>query len=286
MDNSHHAIMSSERIFSRFHPNHGELVKFENDGSVAYRAKKFHSGVVFSERRLHPGELFAVEIEQYEVGWHGSLRIGLTHVNPSIFSSNHVKVPKYALPDLMRLGSTWLYALNTMINALYERDSCTCREVNWPKDGNSIDEIAFSDDTIETCWGTYPRFCLKSLNPSDKLSDGNVGFKIGVLYLPTDDTVANLYLMINGDVLGPFATEIPYKEHPLYAVVDIYGKTKRVRLLQIQARKLNVLYIVCRRYDTMKNQLVDSMNKLFYYLADFLLHFRLVFEEQLLRSQI
>lgn len=229
--------MSSERILSRFHSNHGELVKLENDGSVAQRVTQFHSGVVFSERRLHPGEMFAVEIEQYEVGWHGSLRIGLTHVNPSIFSSNQVKVPKYAIPDLMRLGSTWLYPPSNMINALKERNKCTCREEKWPKEDHSIKEIVFSDDTIHTCWGSYPRFSLKSLDPSDELSDVKVGFKIGILYIPTDDTVANLYSVINGQVLGPFATEIPYREHPLYGVVDIYGNTKRVRLLQIQARK-------------------------------------------------
>jgi neuralized-like protein 2 len=65
-----------------------------------------------------------------------------------------------------------------------------------------------------------------SLLPTD------VGSRIGVMFVPTSEEEADMHFVINGDDQGPCARNIPFKETALYAVVDVYGSTKRVRIVQ------------------------------------------------------
>lgn len=59
----------------------------------------------------------------------------------------------------------------------------------------------------------------------------DVGSRIGVTYVVRDN-LAEMYILLNGDVFGPCATAIPYRRGPLYAVIDLYGTTKQVRVIQ------------------------------------------------------
>lgn len=61
----------------------------------------------------------------------------------------------------------------------------------------------------------------------------DVGSRIGVMYVPTSENKADMHFIINGEDQGPCAKEIPYQTAPIFAVVDVYGSTKRVRVVQL-----------------------------------------------------
>lgn len=45
--------------------------------------------------------------------------------------------------------------------------------------------------------------------------------------------LAEMHYIINGEDQGAFTRKLPYKDGPLYAVVDVYGTTKQVRIIQL-----------------------------------------------------
>jgi len=65
-----------------------------------------------------------------------------------------------------------------------------------------------------------------------------VGSRIGVMYIPTDDKEAEMHYIINGEDMGACVKRIPYKDAPLHVVVDVYGTTKKVRIVQLYHGKL------------------------------------------------
>lgn len=230
---NHDLIMESDEVFFKFHPYHGERILLSENCSVAYRTEGFDNGIVFSEKQLQPGELFVIEVEQNEKRWAGYLRLGLTQLNPSICSSRKIELPKDSLPDLMRLGEgSWIYGLTDLLP--------NTREISWPY-AKGIDNVEVSDSYIETCRGSYSRIALQKTpfveNTPSAMKNLDVGFKVGVVYIPRNDEVADLFYLINGDLFGPYALQIPYKEVPLHVVIDVYGRTRKVRILQIQPGK-------------------------------------------------
>ena len=60
----------------------------------------------------------------------------------------------------------------------------------------------------------------------------DIGSRIGIVYAVRGDT-AEMHFILNGEDQGPCATDIPYRNGPLYAVVDVYGTTKQVRIVQL-----------------------------------------------------
>lgn len=65
-----------------FHERHGENIELTAQGRRAERVRSFQHGILFSSRPLIPYELFQIEAVEMERGWIGSIRIGLTTVNP------------------------------------------------------------------------------------------------------------------------------------------------------------------------------------------------------------
>lgn len=53
------------------------------------------------------------------------------------------------------------------------------------------------------------------------------------MYIPVDDKEAEMHYIINGVDMGTCAKHIPYKNTPLHVVVDVYGTTKKVRIIQL-----------------------------------------------------
>lgn len=53
------------------------------------------------------------------------------------------------------------------------------------------------------------------------------------MYIPTDDKEAEMHYIINGEDMGACVKRIPYKDAPLHVVVDVYGTTKKVRIVQL-----------------------------------------------------
>ena len=42
-----------------------------------------------------------------------------------------------------------------------------------------------------------------------------------------------MHYIINGEDQGAFTKKLPFEQAPLYAVVDVYGTTKQVRIVQL-----------------------------------------------------
>lgn len=233
---------------TRFHPYHGQNIRLSNDNMVAYRETSFAHALVFSEKPLMPGEIFLVEIEKTERGWSGHLRIGLTQFCPE----EHLELPQYALPDLANMGKSWISAVTKTHNRLFAHNRTN------PVEGSSFESVLGSTDVINTPRGKVHRNTLlpacrayntertvrDRLRTNSVISQGgegysqdsilptDVGSRIGIMFKVTDD-VARMHFIFNGEDQGPSEDVIPYRNGPLFAVVDVYGTTKQVRIVQL-----------------------------------------------------
>jgi neuralized-like protein 2 len=302
---------------SKFHFHHGSNIVLANNGTTAVRKSSFANALTFSEKPLAPGEIFLVEIEENELGWSGHMRIGLTQLDPN----SEFELPLYALPDLVSMGPSWLYAITKTHNNVYEAQNQALQnnqvqgaddivhEMNENLESLEIERqaadtprgqdpqrrqrqrpqevrqrrrpnpqnVAVDDDTngageeesenndnitrnqsfvlvregefFMTPRGYIPRRAL--MPNSGKSENGpyllptDVGSRIGVMYVPGEDGKADMHFIINGEDQGHCARDIPYQNAPLYAVVDVYGSTKQVRIVQLKS-KSNTLQSLCR----------------------------------------
>uniref|UniRef100_A0A0A9W379 Neuralized-like protein 2 n=2 Tax=Lygus hesperus TaxID=30085 RepID=A0A0A9W379_LYGHE len=212
---------------TRFHSSHGENIILRENNTVAYRKASFANALTFSEKPLLPGEIFLVEIEKNERGWSGYMRLGLTQVDPAMIVSYRGYLPRYALPDLNNMCTSWIYAITK--NNVYEFETVGLN----PK-AFSLGYHLGDEHSIHTPRGTIPRGALRpSAGSSEEILPTDVGSRIGVVYLPRKRDMAEMHFIVNGQDQGPCSTSIPYQEGPLYAVVDVYGTTKQVRVVQL-----------------------------------------------------
>jgi hypothetical protein len=101
---------------ARFHSHHGSNIELTSDCTIALRKSSFANALTFSERPLESGEIFLVEIVENELGWSGHMRIGLTALSPE----TKFELPLYALPDLVSVGPSWLFAITKTHNNLLD----------------------------------------------------------------------------------------------------------------------------------------------------------------------
>ncbi|XP_063238851.1 neuralized-like protein 2 [Bacillus rossius redtenbacheri] len=227
----------SRKMLTRFHPQHGGNIKLFDDGTVAYRRNSFADALTFSEKPLLPGEIFLLEIEKNERGWSGHMRLGLTLLDPGAGC-----LPQYALPDLTNMGRSWIFAITKSHNNTYEYSPGV--------KGAGPGAALWADDeaAVRTSRGAVPRSLLRPapLAPGEEILPTDVGSRIGVVYFPArgGGDLAEMHFIINGVDQGPCTKEIPYCEGPLHAVVDVYGTTKQVRIVQLYG--VPTLQSVCR----------------------------------------
>lgn len=197
-------------------------------------------------------------------------------VNPALQKNG---LPQYALPDLAQFGRCWVSAVTKLRNRLQyqgpDQNPTVLR--NSPPSSS----VLGSGEVINTSCGRVRRSMLQpsySLyrstydghyppTPSSSSSEASsedlrmptpkklilateVGSRIGVVYCP-DPTgyFARMHFIINGEDQGPSDEVIPLTPDstPLYAVVDVYGTTKQVRLVQLykgQYYKLKGIIII------------------------------------------
>lgn len=89
---------------------------------------------------------------------------------------------------------------------------------------------------IKTSRGLISRSILRPQDGSGAdILPTDTGSRIGLLFVPTihDSNKAEMHFIINGEDQGPCIKNIPYKECPLHAVVDVYGTTKQVKIIQL-----------------------------------------------------
>lgn len=236
----------TKKIVSRFHPYHGDNIILYDDNTVAFRKTSFANALAFSEKPLTPGEIFLVEIEKNERGWSGYMRLGLTQLDPQSAAAGGGILPQYALPDLTNMSTSWIYAITKTQNNVYEHSTSPMVGAihGIPSKSDGEKKYFLGDvNNVRTSRGTIPRSILRPSSSSVLNHDilpTDVGSRIGVVYIPTNfgkGDEAEMHFIINGEDQGPCSRDIPFKQGPLYAVVDVYGTTKQVRIIQLYGGK-------------------------------------------------
>ena len=59
----------------------------------------------------------------------------------------------------------------------------------------------------------------------------DVGSRVGVMYKISGTKTADMHFILNGKDMGPKVVGIPYDNSPLYAIIDVYGITKKLRVV-------------------------------------------------------
>lgn len=252
----------------RFHENHGVNVRLGEDGEAAKRTTSFANAISFSEKPLLPGEIFMVEVDEQESGWSGHLRCGLTQhcpskmaalspgdaISPAEAIGDVIRIPQYSMPDLTSMGRSWIFAIT--------------------KHHNKVPRTIQDDDEEQMETSSFIQNCGNALQVGNKIlpqsllvkdfchidleSTGHTLFKNGKQFLatsigsrigmtyeiqtisPTEHRVL-MHLIINGEDQGPSLMDNADLESPFYAIVDVYGTTKQVRIVQLNYGRYSLL---------------------------------------------
>ena len=89
---------------------------------------------------------------------------------------------------------------------------------------------------MQTSRGVIPFNALRpnTIDSSQYILPTDAGSRIGIMYVPqAGSDKAEMHFIINGEDQGVCGKDIPYKAGPLRAVVDVYGTTKQVRIVQL-----------------------------------------------------
>lgn len=213
---------------TRFHAVHGANVRVDASGTRATRVESFAHGLCFSHRPLEPGQIFLVEIEEKEPGWCGHLRVGLTAHDPRSLDP----VPEHALPDLVDLGGSWVFAITRNHNRVTEAPAGGPGLLRGPH--LLIGPVRIPRDKLvgRSRPGRYSHI-LDELYKTNVLPATARKSRIGVLFAPQPDGTADMHMVINGEDMGPSARGLP-GSRPLYAVIDLFASTKSVRIIQVE----------------------------------------------------
>lgn len=243
-------------MLSRFHEHYGSSIFLLDDNTVAHRTSSYSNGITFSENPLLPGEIFLIEIEKIEPGWSGNLRLGLTMFN---IDDNREVLPEYALPDYLTAGAflpsysllhtTWAFPIREYPNhPASDEVERNHYHHHYQRDVYVSINVLGRGQIINTPRGSFPRTALKSrINPNVRRRGLQVsvlvGSRIGVMYVPCikvtpgEPDLAMMHFIIDGYDVVASSKKIPYKKGNLHAIVDVYGTTKQIKIVQLYGGK-------------------------------------------------
>ncbi|XP_010903876.2 neuralized-like protein 2 [Esox lucius] len=271
--------------FQQFHHVHGTNVQLDPTKTQATRVESFANGVCFSREPLSPGEIFLVEIEEKELGWCGHLRIGLTARDPltlarvpeyslpdlmdmgdswvvAITRNHNRVVEEEALaPEREGAGEGGLAGGHRLGNGReepgrrlprlgggdVEEEAINPKPKSFFTDSHlHIEQIQIPMDKLigRSRPGRFSHI-LDDLYKTNALPPTARRSRIGVLYVPKGQDLADMHIVINGEDMGAAAKSIPVQQ-ALYAVVDVYSATKQVRIVQVEYG-FSSLQTLCRK---------------------------------------
>ena len=230
----------------RFHKNRGinlELIGEKSTESeklvpriIARRKRSFASAIAFSSRPLEPGETFLFEIIEQDNGWAGHIRCGVTLRNPK-----DIDLPQYLLPDFAKMGNSWVFALKPSEELPFGDEFNENNDRGQPEndDGNIKPHV-----TISKCDNICSKLTMRTLRTSSKKSiiPTEVGSRIGIVVTAKGE----LYFLINGIQFGPCAKDLPIHSGEVFAVVDLYGVTKQIKILRAEGKLYSDKYLHLR----------------------------------------
>lgn len=133
--------------------------------------------------------------------------------------------------------------------------------INTPLQGEGIPsrekKLITDGVNVQTSRGVIPYNALRpnTIDSSQYILPTDAGSRIGIMYVPqAGSDKAEMHFIINGEDQGVCGKDIPYKAGPLRAVVDIYGTTKQVRIVQLYGGTLR---------SSVSNPTVDNLLPLF-----------------------
>lgn len=114
---------------------------------------------------------------------------------------------------------------------------------NLDSEGESVPSSSSSSDSSDGV--------TENILPTDE------GSRIGVYYVINKVTdLAEMHFVINGEDQGPCVNNIPHHQDPIRAVVDVYGTTKQVKIIQVN-------YGVATLQDSCREVILQSFPKTF-----------------------
>ena len=227
-----------------------------DNNTVAFRKKGFADGITFSERPIQPGEVFLLEIEGNEAGWSGYMKLGLTQMDPS----QRFPLPAFSKPHLVDSSPvrSWIFPVHSNMDSSdrghqHQRaprraarrrlsgavsSSSSSQETSSSSDtesASSPSEYNYSEYSPEEVEETFEELTLNARQKEwgcGYVLPTDVGSQVGVVYRVNRQTgLADMHFILNGMDRGVKAESIPYKDAPLFAVVDVYGTTKKLRIV-------------------------------------------------------
>uniref|UniRef100_A0AAY4AR94 Neuralized-like protein 4 n=1 Tax=Denticeps clupeoides TaxID=299321 RepID=A0AAY4AR94_9TELE len=134
-------------VAHRLHSKHGKNVVLLGDGCQAVRVGGYAHGIVFSAKELKTDELFEVKINEVDEQWSGSLRIGLTTLQPPDLPSCPLSGLSPSLTQL-RTKVTWLLVGSEVRrNGVLQRQNYGC-SLDRLTVGNRVGVKRCGDDTM------------------------------------------------------------------------------------------------------------------------------------------
>lgn len=219
-----------------------------------------------------------LEIESNEAGWSGYMKLGLTQMDPSA----RYPLPAFSKPHLVDAVPcrSWIFPVHSNMDYSdrpARRISSRRRRSVTGSSSSGSQEPSSSSDTEGACSSPSEYNCSEyspeevedsfqelslTTTRSTSWNSGyvlptDVGSQVGVVYRVNQETgLADMHFILNGMDRGIKAASIPYKDSPLFAVVDVYGTTKKLRIVS-ESRSLQS---ACR--DVILNRLSGDVSQL------------------------